>query len=55
MSDEVKRLKDEGNAFFAKKQYFRASELYSKAILLDDHNTVLYANRAACRIAMNQY
>ncbi|KAJ4477334.1 hypothetical protein J3R30DRAFT_3703667 [Lentinula aciculospora] len=55
MSDDAKKLKDEGNAFFAKKQYLEAYARYSEGILLDANNAILYANRAACRIAMNQY
>jgi hypothetical protein len=54
MSDEAKRLKDGGNAFFIKKDYIRAASLYSEAILLDENNAILYANRAACRLALGE-
>lgn len=55
MSDEVKRLKDEGNAYFIKKDYIQAASLYSEAILLDENNAILYANRATCRLALAEY
>ncbi|KAF9068932.1 hypothetical protein BDP27DRAFT_1326133 [Rhodocollybia butyracea] len=55
MSDEVKRLKDEGNAFFIKKDYIKAASLYSEALLLDENNAILYANRAACRLALGEH
>ncbi|KIK55174.1 hypothetical protein GYMLUDRAFT_176110 [Collybiopsis luxurians FD-317 M1] len=54
MSEEARRLKDEGNTFFQERQYLKAYYSYSDAILLDNNNAVLYANRAACRLAMNQ-
>jgi stress-induced-phosphoprotein 1 len=52
--DEVTRLKEEGNAFFAKKDYLEASIKYTEAIAVDGSNAVLYSNRAACRLAMKQ-
>ncbi|KAF9068934.1 hypothetical protein BDP27DRAFT_1447972 [Rhodocollybia butyracea] len=55
MADEVKRLKDKGNAFFVKKDYIKTASLYSDAILLDENNAILYANRAACRLALADY
>ncbi|KAJ3890005.1 hypothetical protein GG344DRAFT_66626 [Lentinula edodes] len=56
MTDEIQKLKTEGNAFFVQKKYFEASAKYSEGILLGvDDNPILYANRAACRIAMSQY
>ncbi|KAJ3869181.1 hypothetical protein EV359DRAFT_77009 [Lentinula novae-zelandiae] len=56
MTDEIQKLKTEGNAFFVQKKYFEASAKYSEGILLGaDDNPILYANRAACRIAMSLY
>ncbi|KAJ3871799.1 hypothetical protein F5051DRAFT_362273 [Lentinula edodes] len=56
MTDEIQKLKTEGNAFFVQKKYFEACAKYSEGILLGvDDNPILYANRAACRIAMSQY
>ncbi len=54
MSEEVKKLKAEGNAFYMKKDYERASSKYSDAIVLDDNHAPLYTNRSACRLFMNQ-
>lgn len=48
ISTLVAKLKDEGNALFAKKDYRSAYHKYTKALELDDKNVVLYANRAAC-------
>ena len=51
MSDtksDASRLKDEGNALFAKKDYKAAHLKYSDALKIDENNAVLYANRAAC-------
>ncbi|TCD68815.1 hypothetical protein EIP91_009682 [Steccherinum ochraceum] len=42
------KLKNEGNALFAKKDYQAAHHKYSLAIKEDEKNAVLYANRAAC-------
>ncbi|KAJ3810706.1 hypothetical protein F5876DRAFT_41234 [Lentinula aff. lateritia] len=56
MADEIQKLKTEGNSFFVQKKYFEACAKYSEGILLGaDDNPILYANRAACRIAMSQY
>lgn len=51
---QVQALKDEGNALFTHKQYGPASVKYSEALRIDDNNAVLYANRAACRLAVGQ-
>lgn len=42
------KLKDEGNTFFARKDYRSAHTKYSEALKVGDQNAVLYANRAAC-------
>jgi hypothetical protein len=52
--DQVTRLKEEGNALFTQKDYTMASVKYTEAIAADDTNAVLYANRAACRLATRQ-
>lgn len=47
-------LKDEGNSLFVLQEYTLADIKYSEAILIDDGNAILYANRAACRLATGQ-
>ena len=47
-------LKDEGNKLYAAKGYRGAHTKYSEAIELDKENAVLWANRAACALAMNK-
>lgn len=44
----VAKLKDEGNALFAQKDYEAACHKYTRAIELNENNSILYANRAAC-------
>lgn len=48
------QLKDEGNKLYVKKDYALAYSKYSEAIDLDPNNAVLYANRAACLLAMDK-
>ena len=48
------KLKEEGNALFAKKQYGLAALKYTEAIEIDEGNAVLWANRAACRLNTRQ-
>lgn len=47
-------LKAEGNRFYVAKDYPAAYFKYSEAIEVDKQNAVLYANRAACSLAMNK-
>ncbi|KAK7029548.1 hypothetical protein VNI00_014425 [Paramarasmius palmivorus] len=54
-TERAKKLKDEGNALFAKEDYKAAVQKYTQAIALDDKNAILYANRAACRLGMKRY
>ncbi|KAI0316405.1 hypothetical protein OF83DRAFT_1195236 [Amylostereum chailletii] len=54
MADAAK-LKEEGNAFFVKKDYSIAMRKYTQAIELDKRNAVLYSNRAACHLALQTY
>lgn len=42
-SEEVKR---EGNEFFKKKEFQKAIECYTAALLLDPQNHLLYGNRS---------
>lgn len=49
-SDVVKKLKDEGNAHFAKKEFSQAYDKYTAALSKGGDNAILYANRAACSI-----
>jgi Tfp pilus assembly protein PilF len=56
MTDNSKaaQLKDEGNNFFAQQDYVQAFTKYSDAITEDATNAILFANRAACSLAMNK-
>jgi len=48
-------LKAEANEFFGQKKYDQAAIKYTKAIELDRSNAVLYANRAACHLALRRF
>jgi import receptor subunit TOM70 len=48
-----KTLKAAGNAAYGDKEYDRAIELYTKAILCKANEPVFYSNRAACNNALN--
>jgi Flp pilus assembly protein TadD len=48
-------LKAEGNEFFRQKKYDQAAIKFTKAIDLDRSNAVLYANRAACHLALKRF
>ena len=43
----AEEFKSQGNAAFAKKDYYEAIDNFSKAISLDANNHVLYSNRSA--------
>ncbi|TCD61454.1 hypothetical protein EIP91_008411 [Steccherinum ochraceum] len=49
------KLKEEGNALFAKKDYEAAVRKYTEALKLDDNNAVIYANRSACFYNRKKY
>ena len=51
--DQAARLKED--TLFAQKDYVMASVKYTEAIAADGTNAVLYANRAACRLAMRPW
>ena len=57
MADNSKsaQLKEEGNKFFSQQDYVQAFIKYSDAITMDSSNAVLFANRAACNLAMKKY
>ncbi|KZP31804.1 hypothetical protein FIBSPDRAFT_1037356 [Athelia psychrophila] len=48
-------LKDEGNKFYAQKQYAEAYDKYGAAIAQDPNNAILYSNRAACSLGQQKY
>jgi stress-induced-phosphoprotein 1 len=48
------QLKDEGNIFYTQQDYVQAYTKYTEAIAKDQSNAVLYANRAACCLAMKK-
>jgi hypothetical protein len=56
MADNSKaaQLKEEGNKFFLQQDYIQAYIKYSDAIAEDATNAVLFANRAACNLAMKK-
>ncbi|KAF8455844.1 heat shock protein STI1 [Terfezia claveryi] len=49
------QLKAEGNAAFAKKDFNKAIECFTKAIELDASNHVLYSNRSACYASQKKF
>ena len=48
-------LKNAGNAAFHEKNYSRAEEYYTSAILQWDKNHVIFTNRAQTRIKLGRY
>jgi len=48
-------LKSEGNKLFGQKKYDQAAVKFTKAIELDRSNAILYANRAACYLALKRF
>ncbi|KAK3337823.1 hypothetical protein B0H65DRAFT_532038 [Neurospora tetraspora] len=48
-------LKEEGNRHFQKGDYVAAEALYTKAILSDPTNPLLYTNRAMARLKMSRW
>lgn len=48
-------VKAEANALFQGKNFREAYAKYSDAIALDDTNAVLFANRAACSLELQEY
>lgn len=58
MSDlkaDAARLKEEGNALHVRKEFQGAAKKYSEAIVKDEQNAVLWANRSASYIALKRY
>jgi tetratricopeptide (TPR) repeat protein len=53
--ERVAQLKDEGNQAFSKEKYHEAIDCYSKALLIDPKNAILYSNRAAAYIKLKDY
>jgi hypothetical protein len=53
-NSKAAQLKDEGNKSFSQKDYVQAFVKYSDAIAEDATNAVLFANRAACSLAMKK-
>lgn len=48
------KLKEEGNKYFAVQDFKKAYDRYTEGLRLDDKNAVLYANRAACCLALDR-
>jgi tetratricopeptide (TPR) repeat protein len=46
--------KAEGNTFFSAKQFEKAVEKYTSALVLDPFNHVFYSNRSACYAELNE-
>ena len=61
VSDSTVKLKDEGNAFFIQKNYQKAYEKYSEAIVNlgpggdKEFKAILFGNRAACCFGLERY
>lgn len=53
--ERVAQLKDEGNQAFSKEKYNEAVDCYSKALLIEPNNVILYSNRAAAYIKLKDY
>ncbi|KAI5862034.1 U-box-domain-containing protein [Durotheca rogersii] len=53
--DKAAKLKEDGNHHFQAGDYIGAESLYSKAIIADDTNPLLYTNRAMARIRLELY
>lgn len=48
-------LKAKGNALFLEKKYNEAIAAYSDALAIDNSNAVLFCNRAASYLGLEQY
>lgn len=57
-TEETKRaaeaMKAEANVLFQSRKFKEAHAKYSEAIALDDTNAVLFANRAACSLELQE-
>jgi Flp pilus assembly protein TadD len=51
----VAQLKEQGNSLFVAKNHEEAASKYTEAIALDGRNAILYANRAACYLALQRH
>ncbi|VDB94316.1 unnamed protein product [Peniophora sp. CBMAI 1063] len=51
----ILELKSKGNAYFVEKNYNEAVKAYSDALALDDSNAVLFCNRAASYLGLEQF
>ncbi|KAF5837562.1 hypothetical protein DUNSADRAFT_4198 [Dunaliella salina] len=51
-SEEVDKLKDEGNKLFAAKEWLKSASKYTQAIKADPNNAVLYSNRSAALLKL---
>jgi hypothetical protein len=49
------RLKELGNAAFKSRRFEKACRIYSQAIAMNPENHLLYANRAAARMGLEQF
>ncbi|KAF5344741.1 hypothetical protein D9758_015296 [Tetrapyrgos nigripes] len=54
-SQNILKLKDDGNELYVAKDYVSAIAKYTEAIELDGSNALVWANRAACRLAVKEY
>ncbi|CRK90452.1 CLUMA_CG004156, isoform A [Clunio marinus] len=52
---EAEKFKEEANSYFKNKDYDKAIELYTKAIEIDPHNAVYYANRSLANLRQESF
>lgn len=55
LPQEAETLKAEGNALYTQGDHNNAIKKYTAAINIASDNAILFANRAACRLALKQY
>lgn len=52
---ESQHLREKGNNFFTEKQYLKAIQCYSQAIIFSSNESILFSNRARCHLMLGDY